>query len=541
MADRQEAIHAKGFSIVQRPELRDIYGNQVEYGKIKVGFQTLEDAVVDLGSLKKVDRRTYNKYSIYTALARKDYPTLRNISNYFFEISGLYERLCRYFSGLYRYDWYVTPYVIEENEKKNNKILDEFSRALDFLDESYIKKLCNEIALKVIVNGCYYGYYVETSRGFTFQELPINYCRSRFKVGTSPAVEFNPKFFDDAFPDIEMRMRVLKMYPKEFAEAYIAYKKSKLNDKMNDGSRGWWLLDPSCAFKVNLNGRDYPLLVNITPKILELDEAQDLDRRKMMQQLLKVIIQKLPLDKNGDLIFDVDEAKDIHNNTVQMLKRAVGVDVMTTFADVDVADLADSNTTTTRDELEKVERTVYNEAGVSQNLFNSNSNLALEKASAVDEASVRDLIFAFDELYNRVLRKKFPGNKKWCLHFNMLETTINNYKEMSKMYKEHTQLGFSKMLPQIALGHSQSSIIATAYFENEVLKLQEIMIPPLMSSTLNGKDILPGSKEGANAQSQVNKQQADAINGEKKTGRPEKTDEQKSDKTIANREAAGKE
>ena len=83
----------------------------------------------------------------------------------------------------------------------------------------------------------------------------------------------------------------------------------------------------------------------------------------------------------------------------------------------------------------------------------------------------------------------------------MLETTIYNYKELSKMYKEHTQLGFSKMLPQIALGHSQSSIIATAHFENEVLKLQEIMIPPLMSSTLRGQDVLPGSKEqgGGNA------------------------------------------
>jgi len=58
-----------------------------------------------------------------------------------------------------------------------------------------------------------------------------------------------------------------------------------------------------------------------------------------MQQLLKIIIQKLPLDKNGDLIFDVDEAKDIHNNAVQMLKRAVGADVLTTFADVEVADM----------------------------------------------------------------------------------------------------------------------------------------------------------------------------------------------------------
>jgi len=111
----------------------------------------------------------------------------------------------------------------------------------------------------------------------------------------------------------------------------------------------------------------------------------------------------------------------------------------------------------------------------------------------------------------------------------MLETTIYNFKELSKMYKEHTQLGFSKMLPQIALGHSQSSIIATAHFENEVLKLQEIMIPPLMSSTLNGKDILPGSKAaadgtGTNAQSQINKQVAAAAS-DKKMGRPEKTDE----------------
>ena len=444
----------------------------------------------------------------------------------------MYERLCKYFAGLYRYDWYITPYIIDDSAK-DEKVLTEFSKALDYLDESGIKKLCNDIALKVIVNGCYYGYIVDTSRGFAFQELPINYCRSRFKVGNVPAVEFNPKFFDDFFPDIEMRMQVLKMYPDEFAKAYVAYKKGKLNTPEDMGT--WWLLDPDHAFKINLNGRDYPLLVNITPKILDLDEAQDLDQRKMLQQLLKIIIQKLPLDKNGDLIFDVDEAKDIHNNTVQMLKRAVGVDVMTTFAEVDVADLADKNTTTTRDELEKVERTVYNEAGVSQNLFNSNSNLALEKASAVDEASVRDLIFEFDELFCRVLRRKFPGNKKWCLHFNMLETTINNYKELSKMYKEHTQLGFSKMLPQIALGHSQSSIIATAHFENEVLKLQEIMIPPLMSSTLNGKDILPG----ANVQSGAN--QVARAAGDQKTGRPEKSNEQKSDKTIANRESAGKE
>jgi hypothetical protein len=100
-------------------------------------------------------------------MAQHEYQTLRAISNYFFEVSGLYERLCKYFATLYRYDWYITPYIIDE-KVKDEKVLTDFAQALDYMDESYIKKLCGEIALKVIVNGCYYGYIVDTKKGFTF-------------------------------------------------------------------------------------------------------------------------------------------------------------------------------------------------------------------------------------------------------------------------------------------------------------------------------------------------------------------------------------
>jgi hypothetical protein len=47
-----------------------------------------------------------------------------------------------------------------------------------------------------------------------------------------------------------------------------------------------------------------------------------------------------------------------------MLKRAVGVDVLTTFADVDIADMSDRNSRTTSDDLAKVERTVFNNSGI---------------------------------------------------------------------------------------------------------------------------------------------------------------------------------
>jgi hypothetical protein len=107
---------------------------------------------------------------------------------------------------------------------------------------------------------------------------------------------------------------------------------------------------------------------------------------------LKIIVQKLPIDKNGDLIFDIDEARDIHNNAVEMLKRAIGVDILTTFTDVESIDLSDKNTTASQDDLEKVERTVYNSLGISKNIFNTDGNLSLEKSILNDESTVRNLL-----------------------------------------------------------------------------------------------------------------------------------------------------
>ena len=130
-------------------------------------------------------------------------------------------------------------------------------------------------------------------------------------------------------------------------------------------------------------------------------------------------------------------------------------------------------------------------------------------------------------------QKKSPNKKKYNFRLYMLETTQYNYQDLSKMYKEQVQLGYSKMLPQIALGHSQSSILNTAYFENEILHLSEIMIPPLMSSTMSLED-LKGGKE----QTETKKTQQSVKGQQTATaGRPEKADDQKSEKTIQNKES----
>ena len=412
---------------------------------------------------------------------------------------------------------------------------------LNYFDNSYIKKICGDIALQVVKNGCYYGYIVPSEKNLILQELPVRYCRTRYSVNNTPVVEFDMRFFD-TFRDMNYRLKVLKLFPEEFAKGYVLYKQGKLalEDAVGCQHTGsWYVLEPENCVKFNINNSDVPIFVNSIPAIMDLDAAQDLDRKKQMQKLLKILVQKLPMDKNGDLIFDVDEARDIHNNAVQMLQRAIGVDVLTTFTDVDSIDMSDKNTTTTTDDLAKVERSVYNSLGISQNLFNTDGNMALEKSVLNDESTIRSLILQFNIFFNRIIEKK-SSNKKYNFRFYLLETTQNNYQTLSKMYKEQAQMGQSKLLSQIALGHSQSFILNAAHFENEILHLSEIMIPPLMSSTMGSEDILGLKGSSSNNKTQNNSGSsgsgtAKVSNGE--AGRPEKPDDQKSEKTIQNKEA----
>ena len=520
--NRQEEIRSKGFNIrttsdtSERPSL--------DFNKIKIGLKTLEDAVItNAGDLKKVNPSLADKQEVLRAINNFDYAKMREISDFFFRTNGIYNRLCKYMANLYCYDWMVTPYV-NEDKADNEKVLTSFHEALTLLDNFNVKGFLGKAALKVIRHGAYFGYVIEKDKtNIMIQELPANYCRSRYEVNGRPVVEFNMKYFDETFRDINYRLRMVKAFPKDFQRGYVLFKEGKLPTDFSGDSAGWYPLDPAYSIMFNNSGEQIPLFISTIPYLIDLDMAQDMDRKRMAQKLVKIIIQQMPLDKNGELVFDVDEAAELHNNAVRMLGKAIGVDVLTTFADVEVADLADTNSVTSIDELEKVERAVYNSTGTAQNLFNTDGNVALDRSIVNDEASLYNLVLQFEGFLNCLLGRFNKTPKKFTLKVQILKTTVYNHKELSKQYKELAAAGQgSRLLPLIALGQSQSSILANAYFETQVLDLTKLFIPPLSSNTMNS-DALKTAK-GDNPE-------------EKKPGRKEKEDGEKSEKTIANRES----
>ena len=174
-------------------DTRDPYETYIptDFSKIKVGLQTLKDATLeDVSPLKRIDPRYADKHNVQRAIAQNDLDSMREISNFFYRESGIYNRLCRYLAYMYRYDWMATPYINDE-KLKDSKVLDSFYKVLNYLDNFGVKDFFGDVALKVVRNGCYYGYIIDAGDRVNIQELPVKYCRSRFRVNDRPAVEFN--------------------------------------------------------------------------------------------------------------------------------------------------------------------------------------------------------------------------------------------------------------------------------------------------------------------------------------------------------------
>ena len=102
---RAEFIRSKGFNLSEGYQnLRTVEGT--EFKKIKVGVKQLEDAILNISSLDEaIKGHQYGKKSyVMKCLAENNLSELRNISNFYYNLNGIYNRTCDYFAYLYRYD-----------------------------------------------------------------------------------------------------------------------------------------------------------------------------------------------------------------------------------------------------------------------------------------------------------------------------------------------------------------------------------------------------------------------------------------------------
>lgn len=478
-----------------------------------------------------------------------DLAQIRELSKYFAQTNGIYARAVRHLADIYRFDFMIYPNLdldADLTEEENKKILKKFNIVLEHFDNSSIQLMSRKWATQVCLEGAYYGYVCDdVTDKLVIQDLPLNFCRSRFLHRGLPLIEFNVQYFDKATTDTVYREQLLNLFPEEFKAGYIKFKANKLPSENQGDDAGWIMLDIDRAFKFNFNDGDLPPFLYAIPSIIELSEVQDLEKEKLLQQLQKILVQTFQLDKNGQIPFTMTELQRLNQNAIDMVGDAVGVSVLSTVAEVHLEDLSPEGGKESENNVSAAATGVYNDLGISMNLFNTDGNLALEKSVIVDQSYVKPLLLQFEQFLNKYVSWKF-NKKELKFRLKMLETATFNHVEMSDKYKDLTKIGFSRFLPMAALGHTQKEIASMAKLEQQIMQLDNWMLPPFSSNTMSSdtwKDIKTIQQSGG-LQSNIVSTLPDGA-GEVSPaptpsesgatgGRPETPDAKKSDKTIAN-------
>lgn len=443
----------------------------------------------------------YTNEEIDKILNSSSLASQQQLSRYYYEKDGFYAQIINYYATLLSYSGLLIP-IPSFGKQLSNKQKKKYGEALAFLENLNIKELLTKITCKVLVDGSYCGLIQALdSENCIIIELSSDYCRSRFKdIYGNDIIEFNVTYFD-SITDESVRKETLNMYPKDIVTHYNKYKKGKVDTP-------WIMLSSDVGIYFSLF-TDYPLFVNIIPATLQYDEAVDTERERELEEIRKIIVQRIPHMQDGQLLFEPDEALEMHQGAVNMMRGNKNLSVLTTYADVDaiISKTAAENATTS---LEKMMQNIYSNAGVSGQLFAPTNTQALPYSIKCDISLMMVLGNKYSRLLTYLVNEAFAtGDFKF--RYSILPITEYTKGDFITDTLKLAQSGYSFLLPAIAAGLNQLELMCIKDLENNTLKLTEVLIPLASSYT----------------QSQSSG----------KVGAPEKNLEDKAPKTIQNEDA----
>ena len=447
--------------------------------------------------------KEYSKEEVEHILSSSSLQALQQLSRSFFYKDGLYKRILIYYATLLTYVGILIPNPIAGNELSTPYVKKKYENALDYVDKMFLPTLLTKFSLGALVDGCYYGVLQDVSKtNFVLLDLPFEYCRSRFKdLNGNDIIEFNVQYFD-TIADEGARKQALKVYPKVVSDHYYRYHRGAVN-------KYWVKIPTDLGFCFSFFDDSRPLFLDVIPASIDYDDAVDINKERDMEEIRKIIVQKIPHMSDGALLFEPDEAQVMHDGAVGMMKGNKNISVLTTYADVDAV-VSKTQSDAVTNTLEKSLQNVYSKGSVSGQIFAPTGSQALSTSITNDMSLMMILGNKYSKFISYIINSLFANsnvNFKYTVlpvsWYNMFDYITNTLKMASS--------GYSFLLPTIAAGLSQKDLMNVKTLENEVLKLGELLIPLESSYTQSGD-----------------------------VGRPKLSVDQKSPKTLQNEESLDK-
>ena len=163
----------------------------------------------------------------------------------------------------------------------------------------------------------------------------------------------------------------------------------------------------------------------------------------------------------------------------------------------------DSSNTSNDNAVNSVEKNlanIYSVAGVSPQLFSTDSNLSLETSINNDMALMMIFARKLERLMTFIINNEY-GNSNISFKYTILPITFYNERKYGEEALKLANSGYSFILPALAIGLSQRELGNIKDLENDVLGLKEKLIPLSTSYTESagnpGRPELPAEEKSA--------------------------------------------
>lgn len=458
-----------------------------------------------------------------------DLASLRELSRYYYRTNSAYRNNIDFLAHLPLYETLVIPQYIE-GKVSESVLLKSFYRACDFVDNLDLPNTLAHITTEWLKNGIYYGVLREQGDLATVQDLPLAYCRCRFKdLHNLDILEFNVQYFNSIVDD-EARNEAIATFPKEVQKAWRDWIRGQKKSSP-------WVALPASSGGVSFSfaGDATPLLIASIPELKKLDDAIGREGRRDENELHKLLIQKMPIDSNGQLVFELEEVADIHASIAAMLADLDTVDVLTTFGDTSLESLQESTAASqSADRINKYRANAWDALGRGNILFNPDGSSALTYMLKKDETLLNAYLNVYETWLRYLINERF-ARKGITFDFQILPLTVFNREELQGTYFRGAQYGYSKMYAGVAMGMKQKDQLSLMNFENDILEMSIKMVPLQSSYTTSGTAVQQNEKTASTEQKGTSSTQIKDITNT--GGRPTLTVEEQTEKTQSNNDS----
>ena len=472
-----------------------------------------------------VINRDFTVEEIEEIIRSGELSAIRELSRYFYRTNGRYRNNINFLANLFLYDTLVTP-IYETGKGSKTQIIKAFYNACSFVEALNVKSTLARITREWLKSGIYYGILQEQGNKVVVQDLPPEYCRTRYKdLNDLPILEFNITYFITKYDDEKIRNAAVFNFPPEIQKGWRQYKNKTLSDP--------WIMVPASAGGVVFCFAEdsTPLLIAAIPELAKMKDAVKREEKRDENELYKLLIQKMPTDSDGHLVFELDEIAEIHAGVAAMLRDLDTVDVLTTLGDATLENLQDSSAATqANNRIEKYSDNAWDSLGSSKLFFNADNSSSLAYVIKRLESVMQDYLNMYSTWIRFLINSRF-SRTGLSFDFEILPTTKFNIKDYMGYYLQTAQFGYPRMRVGAVLGMKQRSLVSSIDFENEFLDLDEKMKPLMSSYTQSGDENSSEKNNSEKKNSSGSSQSKDITN---KGGRPTLADEDRSQKTQAN-------